>query len=166
MDNLWAPWRMEFIQDKRLKGEAGPCVFCELSAVPPDDINLVLYRGKTVYIVMNRFPYTNGHLMIVSSDHVAELKNLSPQARLEVMDLTAHSMDILRECLEAQGFNCGLNVGRVAGAGILDHFHWHIVPRWNGDTNFLPVLADTRQMPEYLSETWQRLAPAFRKLGR
>lgn len=165
MDNLWAPWRMEFIQDKRLKGEPGPCVFCELRAGGPGDQNLVLHRGKEVYVVMNRFPYTNGHLLVCSNDHVAELKDLSAAARAELLDWTAKSMAILREALEAQGFNCGLNVGRVAGAGILDHFHWHIVPRWKGDTNFLPVMADVRQMPEYLSETWRRLEPAFSRLS-
>lgn len=164
MDNLWAPWRIEFILNKRQKGE-GPCIFCELKEETPNDKNLVLYRGKKTYVVMNRFPYINGHLLIVPYAHVAHLRELDSKTHQEILELTAQSMDLLQETLKADGFNCGLNVGKVAGCGILDHFHWHVVPRWNGDTNFMPVLSDVRIMPEYLSETYKRLILSFKKLG-
>lgn len=165
MDNLWAPWRMEFILDKRLKEGGGPCVFCELSKATPNDQNLVLARGKENYVVMNRFPYTNGHLLIVPYQHLAELKDLSQKSHQEICFLASQSMQLLREALKAEGFNCGINVGRVSGCGILDHFHFHVVPRWTGDTNFLPVLSESRSMPEYLSETYQRLEKYFKKMG-
>lgn len=163
MDNIWSPWRMEFIQDKRFKGEEGPCIFCELGKAKPDNKSLVLRRAKENYIVMNKFPYTNGHLLIVPFQHTPDLKSLSPAAHQEMLSLMGESMDILSSCLKAEGFNCGLNVGRVAGCGILQHCHWHVVPRWHGDTNFLPVLCGTRIMPEYLSATYDRLAGSFQK---
>lgn len=164
MDNLWAPWRMEFILDQRQKTGGAPCVFCELSPAKPDDKNLILAKGKTVYIVMNRFPYTNGHLLIVPYKHLAHLKELPSETHQEILALTARSMDILSEGIKAEGFNCGMNVGRVAGCGILDHYHWHVVPRWNGDTNFLPVLTGgVRAMPEYLSQTYHRLIKEFER---
>lgn len=164
-EHLWAPWRMEFIKDKRFKTGEGPCVFCELKGQMPGDQNLVLYQGKNNYIVMNRFPYTTGHLLIVSHEHTANLKQLPKNSYEEILNLTAEGMEILKEVLGAEGFNCGLNVGRVGGCGILDHFHWHIVPRWTGDTNFLPVVGEARSMPEYLNETYQRLIDKFEKLS-
>lgn len=165
MDNLWSPWRIEFILDKRQKEGGAPCIFCELKEETPDSKNLVLYRGRETYVVMNRFPYTNGHLLIIPYGHQSHLKELSQEAHQEVLSLTVKSMEILKEALNPEGFNCGMNVGRVAGCGILDHFHWHIVPRWNGDTNFMPVLGDVRVMPEYLSQTYVRLKPGFEKIG-
>lgn len=166
MDSIWAPWRMEFIEDKRQKEGGAPCVFCELAESPPNDKNLVLVHGETTYIVMNRFPYTNGHLMVVPYSHTADLKELPPKTHEEILRLTAKSLDILSSLLHAEGFNCGMNVGRVAGGGIVDHFHWHIVPRWSGDHNFLPVLSKTRVMPQYLSETYERLQGDFKKLSK
>lgn len=166
MDSIWAPWRMEFIEDKRQKEGGAPCVFCELAQTPPNDKNLVLSHGETTYIVMNRFPYTNGHLMVVPYSHTADLKELPPKTHEEILRLTAKSLDILSERLHAEGFNCGMNVGRVAGGGIVDHFHWHIVPRWSGDHNFLPVLSKTRVMPQYLSETYERLQEDFKKMSK
>lgn len=165
MDNLWAPWRLEYIKDQRLKGEGGPCVFCELKAQTPSEKNLVLYHGQDVYVVMNRFPYANGHLLVVPYNHLAKLQELSSNCYQEILTLTARSMDILQATINAAGFNCGMNVGRIAGCGILDHFHWHIVPRWEGDTNFLPVLSDTRPMPEYLSQTYRKIIVGFQKKG-
>ena len=160
-DNLWAPWRMEFIKDKRFQTGEAPCVFCELKNQNPDDKSLVLHRGKENYIVMNRFPYISGHLLVVPYTHTADLKNLSANAHGEIMGLMAKGMEVLKEALGAEGFNCGLNVGRAGGCGILDHIHWHVVPRWTGDSNFLPVLSGSRSMPEYLSETYKRLADKF-----
>jgi len=165
MDNIWTPWRMEFIKDSRLKGEEGPCIFCELATVKPNNKNLVLARGKENYVVMNKFPYSNGHLLIVPYQHQKRIQDLPAGAHQEMMQMMGKGMDILSDCLEAQGFNCGLNVGRVAGCGVLDHCHWHVVPRWSGDTNFLPVLSDTRQMPEYLATTYDRLADRFQGLN-
>lgn len=161
MDSLWAPWRMEFIEGKRQKKEGMPCVFCELGSAKPDSKNLVLARAEFTYIVLNRFPYTNGHLMVVPYSHVAHLKELPPKTHEEILRLTSATLDILSEQLHAEGFNCGMNVGRAAGGGIVDHFHWHVVPRWSGDTNFLPVLGETRIMSEYLSETYDRLKKSF-----
>lgn len=161
MDKVWAPWRMEYLKDQRFKGKGGPCIFCELKDQTPSDKSLVLYQGKTVYVVMNRFPYTNGHLLVVPYDHRAQLQELSPASYQEILELTARSMEILQTNLNAEGFNCGMNVGKAGGCGILDHFHWHIVPRWLGDTNFLPVLGNTRSMPEYLSATYQKIAAGF-----
>ncbi|MDO8527241.1 MAG: HIT domain-containing protein [Deltaproteobacteria bacterium] len=165
MDNLWAPWRMEYINDTR-KGEKQGCVFCEMKEQKPDDKNLILARGKHTYVLMNRFPYNSGHLLIVSYSHIASLKDLSAEIQQEMMWFMGESMDILKDVLKAQGFNCGLNAGAHAGGGIPDHIHWHVVPRWPGDTNFLPVLGNTRSMPEYLSETYKRLEGKFKTLGR
>lgn len=164
MDNIWSPWRMEFIRDQRQKEGGAPCVFCELEGQQPNDQNLVLFLGQHNYIVMNRFPYTNGHLLIIPYGHCAHLKESSKEVYQEILDLMVKSMEVLKEVLEAQGFNCGLNVGRVSGCGIVDHYHWHVVPRWNGDTNFMPVLGGARVMPEYLSETYGRLRPGFARL--
>ena len=165
MDNIWSPWRMEFIHDQRQKGKEGPCVFCELKEQVPNNKNLVLHKGKQVYVVMNRFPYTNGHLLVLPYAHLTHLKELNSDGQQEIMKLMAESMDILRAALHVDGFNCGMNVGKVSGCGIEDHFHWHIVPRWVGDSNFMPILSDMRLMPQYLSDTYQHLIEGFKKLG-
>lgn len=164
MDNLWAPWRMEYIQDTRKKGKNGGCIFCEMKEARPGQASLVLARGSSSYVVMNRYPYNNGHLLVVSYDHAADLKNLKPDTHREILWFMGESMAILTDCLQARGFNCGLNVGQVSGGGIPDHIHWHVVPRWPGDTNFLPVLSETRSMPEYLGETFKRLEKRFSEL--
>ena len=162
VNNMWAPWRMEFIDDQRFKDGKAPCVFCELGAVAQlNSENLVLTKGKECFVVMNRFPYTNGHLLVVPYKHTAKMQDLSASAYQEMMTLMTQGMDVLAKGVGAEGFNCGLNLGRVAGAGIVDHLHWHVVPRWNGDTNFFPVLGDARSMPEYLAQTYQRIAKDF-----
>ena len=155
---------MEFILDKGMKEGTAPCAFCRLREESPGEKSLILYRGKSSYIVMNRFPYANGHLLICSDKHSAEIGDLTPAAQQETMQLVDASMRILRNVLQAEGFNCGLNFGRVAGAGILDHFHFHVVPRWNGDINFLPILSDTKCMPEYLETTYNKLKGEFEKI--
>lgn len=162
MNNLWAPWRMEFISDKRIKEGMAPCVFCELRQEKPSEKNLILFCGEEAYVVMNRFPYANGHLLIAAHCHSSEIGDLSPKARLEVMTLADESMKILKKVLECDGFNCGINFGRSAGAGVLDHFHLHVVPRWSGDTNFMPIMADIRCMPEYLEKTYEKLKGSFK----
>lgn len=162
MKQLWAPWRMEFI--KELRKREGGCIFCELHSEGDDRERLVLYRGRSCYAVMNRFPYNNGHLMIVPYRHEGSLSKLDSTECAEMMELNARSIEILSASLEAEGFNCGFNIGRVAGAGITDHIHLHVVPRWNGDTNFMPVLGDTSSMPEYLSDTYDRIIGGFEKI--
>lgn len=155
---------MQYIEDARFKGkEEGSCVFCELAKAKPDNKSLVLHHAKENYIVMNKYPYVNGHLLIIPYQHTQNLKALSPTTHQEILSLMGESMEILSSCLKAEGFNCGLNVGRVAGCGILEHCHWHVVPRWSGDTNFMPVLSGTRTMPEYLSATYDRLVGSFQK---
>lgn len=164
MDNIWAPWRLEYIKDARQKKEGAPCVFCDLGSKTPNRENLVLTKGKVTYVVMNRFPYNNGHLLICPYQHVAKLKALSPQVYQESLWFMGEGMEILGASMNAEGFNCGLNLGKTAGCGIEDHLHWHVIPRWLGDTNFMPVIGNTRVMPEYLGNTYDRIADGFQKL--
>lgn len=162
MNNLWAPWRMEFIED--LKLQKGGCIFCELTLKGDDRERLVLHRGKTAFVVMNRFPYNNGHLLISPYRHVATIKELKKEEHQEMLELAGESVEIMTRAIEAEGFNCGINLGRAGGAGILDHVHLHVVPRWVGDTNFLPVMSETRSMPEYLKNTYDRLIGGFKSI--
>ena len=163
METLWAPWRIKFIEDLRQKSQG--CVFCELGSTRGDDAEkLVLYRGKQCFILMNRYPYNNGHLLILPFRHVGDISQLNQDERSEMMDLTVFAIDALRKVFSAEGFNCGMNLGRVAGAGIADHVHQHVVPRWMGDSNFLPVIGETRSMPEYLQDTYKKIVVEFEKL--
>ncbi len=158
MDVLWAPWRMEYIGSEKSTG----CVFCELSASrqhDPDD--LVLWRGTDVYCVLNRYPYNPGHILVVINAHTDQLESLPASAQQELIWTFGKAMAIVQSVLKPEGINGGLNVGRAAGAGVLNHLHFHIVPRWSGDSNFLPVLGATKSMPEYLADTYAKLAPAF-----
>jgi ATP adenylyltransferase len=161
MEALWAPWRMEYIlaAGKKEKG----CIFCSRLKQNQDRKNLILWRSETVAVFLNRFPYNNGHLMVLPRRHLAEIKELNQKEVKEIHQLTALSLKVLKRALNPDGFNLGLNLGRVAGAGILDHLHWHIVPRWNGDTNFMPVIADTKVMPEHLQTLFLRLRKEFVK---
>jgi len=159
---LWAPWRMAYIEGARSDG----CLFCEKPHEGGERKNLILSRGPLTYVVMNLFPYSNGHLMIVPYRHCADLTQLSPEESLEIMQSAQRCTQILQEAFRAEGFNIGFNLGKVAGAGIADHIHLHIVPRWMGDTNFMPVLADTKVMPEYLEVGYDKLYPLFQGQGR
>lgn len=152
---------MEYIQASKT-GTAG-CIFCPLSAAGDDRTRLVLYRGRTNLVVMNRYPYNPGHLLIVPHPHAGRLSDVAPEVLAEMMTVTAASVDCLERVLKAEGVNCGFNLGRVAGAGVADHLHLHVVPRWSGDTNYLPILAGTKSMPEYILETYDRLLPTFQK---
>lgn len=158
MERLWAPWRLEYVQNHHGDG----CIFC-LGAVDEDPARLVLYRGTHCFIIMNRYPYSNGHLMVAPLRHIADPGLLSPGEVSELHQLTVVCRDLLREVCRAQGFNLGMNLGDIAGAGVVDHLHQHIVPRWKGDTNFMPVFADVRVIPEHLEETYRQLRDA---LGR
>jgi ATP adenylyltransferase len=151
---LWSPWRMEYILDNQHSDE---CVFCAALDQPDGPDNLIVARGQRAFVILNRYPYTSGHLMVVPNEHRASLDGLSPQTRAEIMELSNQAALILEAVYHPQGFNLGMNIGEVAGAGITDHVHMHIVPRWGGDTNFMSSLADTRVLPESLADTYQRV---------
>ncbi len=163
MKRLWAPWRIVYIESGDL--DSDKCFLCEAKdRAEKDDDNLVLYRGEHCFVIMNKYPYNNGHLMIAPYRHIGELEKLSDEELLEMMQLTKLSVSAIKKSMGAQGFNIGFNVGRVAGAGRADHIHLHIVPRWGGDTNFMPVLADVKVISEELKRTYERLLPYFRKV--
>jgi len=158
MNHLWSPWRMEYIENH--EKEAG-CVFCIAQAQADSPANLIAYRGQRAYVILNRYPYTSGHVMVVPFDHQPTLENLDAETRAEMMELTARAMTVLRNTYHPQAFNMGANIGEVAGAGVLGHVHIHIVPRWAGDTNFMSVLAQTRVLPEALEDTYRRIRDGF-----
>jgi ATP adenylyltransferase len=158
-DRLNAPWRMEYIE-----GACQPssgCIFCEKTREARDAENLIIHRGTFCFIILNAFPYNNGHLMVVPYCHTAEFGALTAETHLEMMRLTALAIAALKRVMRPDGFNVGINLGRAAGAGIADHLHLHIVPRWTGDTNFMPVLGNTRVLPEALDRTWAKVHDAF-----
>ncbi len=157
MKQFWAPWRMEYILGDKSDG----CFLCDIIADDKDQDNLLLKRGVTCAVVMNRYPYNGGHLMVLPFRHVAEVGDLTSEEKLEVMDLVDESINVLKKVIYPTGFNVGANLGKVAGAGLEDHLHMHIVPRWDGDTNFMPVLSDTRVVPVALLVLWDLLKPAF-----
>ena len=161
MKYLWAPWRMNYILGKKEKG----CFFCKKSKEKKDRENLILLKRKQGFIMMNRFPYNNGHLMVVPKRHCVDLEQLSRKEILELFQLLQISTRILKRCFHPHGFNIGVNIGVSGGAGE-DHIHFHIVPRWAGDTNFMPVVGETKIIPQYLEETYERLRPAFSKRSR
>lgn len=158
---LWAPWRMEYILDDKKPDD---CIFCTKPEDENDRENLILHRGEKIFIMMNRYPYNNGHLLISPYNHVSDVDSLSDEEMLEISQVTKRSVKILKEVMHPEGFNLGINMGKAAGAGIESHIHTHIVPRWNGDTNFMPVIADVRVMPELLDETYVKLYPLFKEL--
>lgn len=163
MDKLWAPWRMEYILSD--KSEDQGCIFCDKSRPEADDRkNLVLFRGERAFILMNLYPYNNGHLMIAPYDHVDSLEKLPLATLTEVMTLAQKTVGVLRKSMRAEGFNLGMNQGKIAGAGIAEHLHFHIVPRWAGDTNFMPVTGHTKVMVQGLTETYDTLKKAFSEL--
>ncbi|MGQ9569126.1 MAG: HIT family protein [Anaerolineae bacterium] len=153
MKRLWTPWRMEYLVSEKHDG----CVFCEKMASDADRENLVLHRSQHACIMLNLYPYNTGHLMIIPREHAPSLEDLDAETRQEIMDLINLSLRILRRALRPDGFNIGVNIGRAAGAGISEHVHVHIVPRWEGDTNFMPIMAETRVMPELLTQTYDKL---------
>jgi ATP adenylyltransferase len=154
---LWAPWRLEYIQSA---DEQGGCVFC-LAREGDDEEKLVVRRGERAFALLNRFPYASGHLMVAPKRHVGVYGELADDEVLEIHRLAAQGLEALGEVYGPEGYNLGWNLGRVAGAGVVDHVHLHVVPRWEGDTNFMPVLADVKVMPEHLAETRRRLADAW-----
>ena len=154
---LWAPWRLEYVGSA---DEQEGCVFCRALDLP-DDEGLVVHRGERVFALLNRFPYASGHLMIAPIRHVGELTELEDDEVLELHRHAGRALAALAETYGPQGYNLGWNLGRIAGAGVVDHVHLHVVPRWAGDTNFMPVLADVKVLPEHLSEARAKLAGAW-----
>ena len=153
MKQLWAPWRMRYLTGEKEKG----CIFCTRIAESRDRENYILYRGERGFLILNLYPYNNGHMMAVPYNHVASLEDLDTETLTELMLLVNKGLAALREAMSPQGFNVGVNIGEVAGAGVAGHVHIHVVPRWGGDTNFMPILADTRVVPELLDQTYERL---------
>jgi ATP adenylyltransferase len=156
-ERLWAPWRLEYI--KRADEEPG-CIFCA-AAERSDEDGLVVHRADRAFVLLNKFPYSSGHVMVAPYRHVAEFGEVTNDEALEVHRLAQQALAALADLYGAQGYNLGWNLGRVAGAGVVDHVHEHVVPRWGGDTNFMPVLADVKVLPEHLVETRRRLAGAW-----
>jgi ATP adenylyltransferase len=163
-DRLWAPWRMQYI----LAGDApaGACIFCAFPARGRERHreHLILAAGRGFFVIMNRFPYNNGHVMVVPSRHAGDPGELPDDEYQACAEAVRRATAILRGAIAPQGFNVGMNLGRAAGAGIDEHCHWHVVPRWNGDTNFMPVLGDVKVMGEHLEASYDRLRPAFAAL--
>mgnify|MGYP002836927301 CR=1 FL=1 len=148
------------------KNEFGPCLFCDKSHIGKDEDNLVVHRGENAYILMNLYPYNNGHLMVVPYDHEKNFDDLQPDTQVEMMNLMSQAMGVLRESLDADGFNFGANIGSSSGAGIAEHLHYHIVPRWNGDTNFMPTIGNTKVHVQGLQDTYDDLKPYFEKITK
>ena len=157
MEQIWAPWRMAFIQMEKPKG----CILCEKPGQSSDVSNYILYRGDKNFIILNAYPYNPGHLMIVPYRHIASLEGLTDAELHEHFEIVRQSIKVVRQAFNPAGFNIGINMGGVAGAGIDDHIHTHIVPRWQGDTNFMTVMSDTKVVSEALHETYEKLKGKF-----
>lgn len=157
---IWAPWRLAYVKDASKDNEE-QCIFCAKPQADDDEANLIVHRGEHAFVILNLFPYTNGHLMVAPYDHVGRLQELPPGTLAEMMALAQRAMDRLESVYDPHGYNVGFNQGRVAGAGVEHHIHMHVVPRWGGDTNFMPVIADTKVMPQTLEQSFEALKGAF-----
>ena len=158
MKHLWSPWRMKYIENHNKEDS---CVFCNAQAMSDGFENLIAFRGSHSYVILNRYPYTSGHLMVIPFEHASDLENLDTQTRSEMMELTSRCTTVLRNEYRTQSFNVGINMGEAAGAGVVGHVHIHIVPRWSGDTNFMSSVGGTRVLPEALEDTYHRIRQAF-----
>ena len=158
MKTLWAPWRMEYIENPI---KENGCIFC-LGEKDTLSQRLVLFKGDRSLVMMNKYPYTNGHLLVAPIRHVATPASLDPRDMVALMTMVSNSVSILKKVMDPAGFNIGLNLGKAAGAGVEDHLHFHVVPRWNGDTNFMTVVGDLRVIPEHMDQTYKRLYPLFK----
>ena len=157
---IWAPWRLAYVKDAAKDAEE-ECIFCAKPAEDDDEANFIVHRGELCFVILNTFPYTNGHLMVAPFEHLATLQELDAATVGEMMALAQQAMRKLEEHYSPHGYNVGFNQGRVAGAGFEHHIHMHVVPRWGGDTNFMPVLGDTRVMPQTLEQSYETLRGAF-----
>ncbi|HYL38330.1 MAG TPA: HIT domain-containing protein [Bryobacteraceae bacterium] len=162
MEHLWSPWRYRYVTTERT---GAGCIFCTVAAAGQDEENLIVYRGRHNFIVLNRFPYTSGHLMIVPYAHVDSLESASTEILQEMILLAQRAQRHLREIYNPDGLNLGMNLGESAGAGIAGHIHLHVLPRWSGDTSFMTAVAETRVLPEDLPATYCKLSEAFRQNG-
>ncbi len=162
MKQLWAPWRMEYITTEMEKAEG--CIFCNFPAENNDEKNLIAYRAEKCFVILNKFPYNNGHVMVVPYQHTGDILELSDDVLLDMQKTIKLTVQAIRETMHPHAMNIGMNLGRSAGAGIADHVHYHLVPRWNGDTNFMPILTGTKVVSESLIATWEKLVKAFGKL--
>jgi ATP adenylyltransferase len=160
MQPLWAPWRMEYILEAKDQS-LDECIFCTLPRAQADRENLILWRGRRAFVILNKFPYNPGHLMVVPYTHTAELDDLVPDELTDLMLSLRRAVGCLRRAMNPDGYNIGINLGRMAGAGIPGHVHYHVVPRWDGDQNFMPVIAETKVIPQHLLRTYDQLAPVF-----
>ncbi|NLH98589.1 MAG: HIT domain-containing protein [Chthonomonadales bacterium] len=158
MERLWAPWRLAYVENADTVEE---CIFCAFPRESDDEQRFILCRGERAFVILNAFPYSNGHLMVAPYRHTASLDDLDASDALDLMGLVRASVSALKHAYRPDGFNIGINMGRVAGAGIDSHIHVHVVPRWNGDTNFMAVVGDTRVLPASLADTYERLKPHF-----
>lgn len=158
METLWAPWRMVYVD----KEWSSNCILCDIPSSQDDEKYLLLHRGKSVFSLLNLYPYNPGHIMIAPYRHLNDLHKLSDDEQYELIHEAARSTSLLRKTLNPDGYNLGMNLGKAAGAGVEDHLHLHIVPRWSGDTNFMPVVGHTKVIPEALAATYRKLAVAFR----
>ncbi|MFN8112438.1 MAG: HIT domain-containing protein [Solirubrobacterales bacterium] len=155
---IWAPWRLRYVKDANKSSE---CVFCTKPELGDDREALIVHRGERCFVILNLYPYTSGHLMVMPFEHLGRLQDIDPEITAEMMDLAQQAMRRMEEVYSPEGFNVGLNQGRVAGAGVEGHIHLHVVPRWAGDNNYMPVLADTRVMPQSLEESYDALEGGF-----
>ena len=156
-ERLWAPWRLEYIRGPK----ADECIFCRAVESGDDEKYSVVHRGERAFVILNTYPYNNGHVMVAPYSHEPTIEPLDDETTLEVMQLAKRSIAALREVYAPEGFNIGINQGNVAGAGIEEHVHLHVVPRWGGDTNFMPVIGDARVLPQSLADSWKELRSVF-----
>lgn len=159
---LWAPWRRPYIESG---GSSDDCIFCSKPALGDDEKALIAHRGERCFVMLNAFPYNPGHVMVAPFEHTARLQDLDEPTSAELMGLAQRSLRALEDAYSPEGFNIGLNLGKIAGAGVADHVHLHVVPRWAGDTNFMPVVGDTRVISEGLDESYRTIRDALSKLG-
>ncbi|MDQ3986171.1 MAG: HIT domain-containing protein [Actinomycetota bacterium] len=158
MERLWSPWRSEYIEGA---GKSEGCFFCDHLASDDDEKNGLLHRAGRTFVVLNAYPYNSGHLMVAPNRHIGELEDLTEDELHELSEVTRRGVEVLKKGLEPDGFNIGMNLGRIAGAGMPGHLHVHVVPRWSGDTNFMPVVGQTKVVPELIAETGAKLRPLF-----
>ncbi|MFC1489959.1 HIT domain-containing protein [Candidatus Latescibacterota bacterium] len=160
-EKLWAPWRMKYIEEIDTSDSDG-CIFCEKPQETEDEDNLIVHRGKKCFVMLNKFPYNNGHLLIIPYSHTSELSGLDSETMLEIMKTVDLVVEAIKSIMRPDGFNVGMNLGRSAGAGIAEHLHMHVVPRWNGDTNFMPVIGGTKVISESLEDSYKKIRKAIK----
>lgn len=166
MEKLWSPWRSQYIESFKSDEDPGKCIFCQMKDLPAEDENnLLVHQGENAFVVLNLYPYNNGHLMVVPKRHTNDFPNLSKEELIECMELLQKSELALRKAIDPHGFNIGANIGKISGAGIEEHIHFHIVPRWSGDTNFMPVIGEVKVISQDLLVTKRKLLNVFKELN-